>query len=429
MNFYLQLRSMTDIQTLLHSFDSLFTDTTMSVHIMAWIPIRYKCGAPGWRQLIDQETIWNTKQIREKIQQLRTSAIQYPEESDNWQPAVFVEISKKHSEVYQCGPYRIVYTEPPVSATYELTVVRPVKKLGLDEYHLDEHLIDLLSDPHQWVLIAWSPGEWKSTFAQALTEHLATKNLIIKTIEAPRDLQVPKTITQLSFFHASPSEIKDILLLSRPDITIFDEVRNHDDFHLYKDMRLAWIGMIGVMHATIPIDALQRFLHAVDLWSAAHVISCIVFIKAGGVHQILTLKQTVKVPLGMMAEDLARPVIEVTDAKTGEVTHEVYSFWEQVVVMPTDQLASKTTESTLLKHAAAWLTEQLERARRCPVLVTVDSPTAISVTIPKHNKWEIIWRNGDNIKQREKKLGCSITITTDDTMSRKESFWNRKRKK
>jgi ATPase len=56
------------------------------------------------------------------------------------------------------------------------------------------------------------------------------------------------------------------------------------------------------------------------------VISCIVFIKAGGVHQILTLKQTVKVPLGMMAEDLARPVIEVTDAKTGEVTHEVYSF-------------------------------------------------------------------------------------------------------
>jgi ATPase len=70
------------------------------------------------------------------------------------------------------------------------------------------------------------------------------------------------------------------------------------------------------MHATQPIDALQRFLHAVDLGSAAHVITCIVFIKAGQVEQLLTLKQTVKVPMGMMAEDLARPVIEVTDART-----------------------------------------------------------------------------------------------------------------
>ena len=88
---------------------------------------------------------------------------------------------------------------------------------------------------------------------------------MIKTIEAPRDLQVDKTITQLSFFHASHTEIKDILLLSRPDMSIFDEVRNQEDFHLYKDLRLAGIGMVGVMHATSPIDALQRFLSAVDL--------------------------------------------------------------------------------------------------------------------------------------------------------------------
>jgi len=159
-----------------------------------------------------------------------------------------------------------------------------------------------------------------------LIDHLAQKNLVIKTIEAPRDLQVDPTITQLSFFHASHQEIRDILLLTRPDVTIFDEVRNQEDFHLYKDLRLAGIGMIGVMHATQPIDALQRFLHAVDLGSTAHVISSIVFIKAGAVQQILTLHQTVKVPTGMQAEDLARPVIEVTDAKTGIMTHEVYSY-------------------------------------------------------------------------------------------------------
>lgn len=412
---------------LLNQLESLFDETTMSVHLLAWAPMRKKQWWPWWWS-IHKDTHARSKSTILAFVQSARSCVHALQESDNDDQAAFVEISRKHSEVYQLWPYRIVYTEPPVSAKHELTIVRPVKKLWLDEYALDDHIITLLSDPHQWVLIAWSPGEWKSTFAQALTEYLATKDLVIKTIEAPRDLQVPQTITQLSFFHASHAEIKDILLLSRPDMSIFDEVRNHEDFHLYKDLRLAWIGMIGVMHATVPIDALQRFLHAVDLWSAAHVISCIVFIKAWGVHQILTLKQTVKVPLGMMAEDLARPVIEVTDSKTGLVTHEIYSFGEQVVVMPTDQLATKSTESALLKHAAAWLTEQLERSRRCPVHVTVDSPTAITVTIPKYNKWEIIWRNGDNIKQREKKLWCAITITTDDTLSRQSGKDRRKRR-
>ncbi len=67
----------------------------------------------------------------------------------------------------------------------------------------------------------------------------------------------------------------------------------------------------------------------------------------------LTLKQTIKVPMGMMAEDLARPVIEVTDARTGIVTHEVYSYGEQVVVMPTDQLTRPENNSLILQYAAA----------------------------------------------------------------------------
>jgi ATPase len=175
------------------------------------------------------------------VQQIRSSAQADITEQINPDEPIFAEIQRTYSEVFQCGRYRIVYTKPPVSGADELTIVRPVKQLPLDAYDLDDHLISLITNPHNGILIAGAPGEGKSTFAQAVTSYLATKNLIIKTIEAPRDLQVDKTITQLSFFHASHQEIRDILLLSRPDITIFDEVRNHDDFHLYKDLRLAGI--------------------------------------------------------------------------------------------------------------------------------------------------------------------------------------------
>jgi len=67
---------------------------------------------------------------------------------------------------------------------------------------------------------------------------------VVKTIEAPRDLQVPDEVTQYSFSHGSHDEIRDILLLSRPDYTLYDEVRNVPDFHLFKDLRLTGIGLL-----------------------------------------------------------------------------------------------------------------------------------------------------------------------------------------
>jgi len=46
------------------------------------------------------------------------------------------------------------------------------------------------------------------------------------------------------------------------------------------------------------------------------------------------LQLTVKVPEGMESEDLARPVIIVTSFLTKEVEYEIYTFGEQIVVMP-----------------------------------------------------------------------------------------------
>lgn len=406
-----------NIANVLTHIATLFSPDTMSVHIKAGQFVRAKKGRPGAWILESLTQQWSKKELTE----LKNTMLQLIQTEQDHHESInaFVEIHRTYSYVLQLGPYRIVYTEPPVSEQTEFTIVRPVKKMSLEDYALEPILLQEIANPHHGILIAWSPGEGKSTFAQALTDHLTQQNLIIKTIEAPRDLQVDPTITQLSFFHASHQEIRDILLLTRPDVTIFDEVRNQEDFHLYKDLRLAGIGMIGVMHATEPIDALQRFLHAVDLGSTAHVISTIVFIKAGSVQQMLKLHQTVKVPTGMQAEDLARPVIEVTDVKTGAMTHEVYSYGEQVVVMPLEKLTTKK-QSIVYQHAQQSLQHSLTHARWVPLQVQVNSPQSITVYVPEEFKGEVIWKQGEHIKRRENKLGCSISIKTKEPDQREE---------
>ena len=146
---------------------------------------------------------------------------------------------------------------PPLSDGLEMTIVKPIKKLSMEEYNLNDETIDLLRNKAKWILVSGAPGSWKTTFAQALIEVYHKDNNIIKTIESPRDLQVSDDIVQYSFTYGSHDEVRDILLLSRPDYTVYDEVRNTSDFDLYKDLRLTWIGLVWVIHATRPVDSLS----------------------------------------------------------------------------------------------------------------------------------------------------------------------------
>ena len=131
--------------------------------------------------------------------------------------------------------------------------------------------------------------------------------------------------------------LHDILLLSRPDCTIYDEIRDTKDFKLYTDLRLAGIGLIGVIHSSTAIDAIQRFIGRLELGIIPSVLDTIIYMEAGEIAGVLEVKMTVKVPSGLMESDLARPVIEVKDFETGEVVYEMYTFGEQTVVIPLEE--------------------------------------------------------------------------------------------
>lgn len=326
-----------------------------------------------------------------------------------------MEIDRSLSKVIQMGLYRIVIVLPPLSDDYEITIVRPIKRLQFEDYNLDEKLIELLQTKSQGILVSWSPGSGKTTFTQALVDQYVNLKKIVKTIEAPRDLLVADEVVQYSFHHWTHDEVRDILLLSRPDFTVYDEIRNTSDFVLYKDLRLTGIGLIWVIHATQAIDSIQRFIGVLSLGMIPQVIDTVLFIKWWVVHTVYTLSFTVKTPSGMMSEDLARPVVEVKDFHTGQLVYELYSFGEQVVVMPLDQAGAIKSQSWASKLAERYIQDYFVDVLQYEYYISTKENT-IDIYVPFEEKWSLIGKWWDNIRILEKELAMRISVKTFDEL-------------
>jgi ATPase len=224
----------------------------MSLHIKENAPIIRKKGEPGNRKPVVDTAVMNKVEFKKLVDDI----YQEIESRDDG----FLEIDRKLSKILQLGPYRIVIVYPPLSDGLEMTIVKPIKTLEIEDYKLTPETFELLRYKSKGILVSGAPGSGKTTFAQALIDVYHRDNNIIKTLESPRDLLVSDDIVQYSFTYGTHDEVRDILLLSRPDYTVYDEVRNTSDFELYKDLRLTGIGLVGVIHATRPVDSIQRFL-------------------------------------------------------------------------------------------------------------------------------------------------------------------------
>jgi ATPase len=233
---------------------------------------------------------------------------------------------------------------------------------------------------------------------------------VVKTLESPRDLQVPSEITQYGPLEGSMEASADILLLVRPDYTIYDEVRKTRDFQVFADMRLAGVGMIGVVHANKPIDALQRLLGRVDMGMIPQVVDTVVFIEKGEVTHVLDVEFTVKVPSGMVEADLARPVIVVRDFESGQAEYELYSYGEQIVVMPVSR-EDKKPSWTL---ASREIEKEISHHVRGPFQVEMLTDSSAVIHVPHEEAARVIGKAGKNIDQIEKSLGLHIDVRTKD---------------
>ncbi|MHA2123942.1 MAG: ATPase, T2SS/T4P/T4SS family [Promethearchaeota archaeon] len=310
-----------------------FDDNTMSVHLKKNIAPYVKKGSPGNWHL---EKISNDPIPTKLIEDIILEIIENVREDEH----SFIEIEKVGAVVAQLREFRIVITRPPFSNDVEITAVRPLVNLKLSDYSIDIRLQRRLQKA-EGILVCGSPGAGKSTFCAALANYYLSQNKVVKTLESVRDLQVEPEITQYTKLEGNLENSADILLLVRPDFTIFDEVRTTKDFEIYADFRLSGVGMVGVIHSSSAIDAIQRFIGRIELGMLPSIIDTIIFIEGGDISSVLIIKMTVKVPSGLRDRDLARPVVEVRDYKSRQLEFEIYSFGQDIVINPIRPKISK----------------------------------------------------------------------------------------
>jgi len=372
-----------------------FTEDTASVHLREGVEAYAKRGRVGELKLVKiTDKPMTLEELREIAHEIIEAASQ--DEDSN------IEIERKGVTVVQLRDLRIAIAERPFSDRMEITAVRPIAKATLDDYGLSEELKKRFIEKQRGILISGPPGAGKSTFAASVANYLLENGYLVKTMESPRDLMVRDEITQYASLEGDMSLTADVLLLVRPDYTIYDELRKTSDFQVFADMRLAGVGMIGVTHATRPIDAIQRMIGRIELGVIPQVVDTVIFIDAGKVKKVYELEFKVKVPHGMVEADLARPVIEVKDFETKRVEYEIYTYGEQVVVMPVEE----TEENKLLKYAIESKIKDIVSAYE---IIPVSGTKAI-VKVAENEIPYLIGRKGKRIKQIEEELGVQIEV-------------------
>ncbi len=387
-----------------YDIESYFDERTMSVHLIEGIEPLAKKGTPGNFVLekISNEKL--DKTILGKVIDFLFSVKKNKRISN-------IEIAFEGCFVIMYKNLRIVITQQPISNKIEITAVRPIRKLSLSDYDISDDLINRLSNEAEGILIAGPPGSGKSTFASSIAEHYVLKNKLVKTLESPRDLQVPDSVVQYGSFKNGYERVSDLLLLVRPDFTIFDEVRKIKDFELFADLRLTGIGMIGVIHASKALDAIQRFIGKIELGMIPHIIDTVIFILEGKIKKIYELDLTVKVPSGMTEQDLARPIVEIKDFFSKETEYEIYSYGEENVIIPLENIDKKTgsTNNKINKLAEAKIKEIVNRFDS-QAEIKIVSNDRVKISVNKEVIPKIIGKGGSTISEIEKKLGISIDV-------------------
>ncbi len=383
-----------------NTLEKFFNDELItSVHIKQGIPIRIKKGLPGDTELISIGESIEEDEINKIIKDIEEFA-RISEKKDK-------QIIREGAKVIQLDKFRITITTPPFSDRAEVTIIKPIKKLQISDYDISKKLMNRIEQSAEGILVAGSPGSGKSTFASSLAEFYSSKSKIVKTIESPKDLQVNPEISQYGQLEGDFEKTAEILLLVRPDYTVFDEVRKTRDFIIFADLRLSGVGMIGVVHASNPVNAIQRFVERIEFGMISSVIDTVIFLKNGEISKTYQLELVMKVPTGMLEADLTRPVIEIRDFDDLKLEYEIYTYGEEKVIIPVIDIEKK---EIIEKEDVKQKLNKILSKYKNEIEVEMTTSKRATVKAEKQVIPKIIGKNGQEITRTEKELGIRIDV-------------------
>ena len=396
------------------ALENLLSDLTVStVFLKADCPPRVKRGHITELEVVELEMEEFSSSIIEEISQgLEITIEQHSETRSD----CFVEIDRHGCKVMQVGDLRVTISWPPFSDGWEMIVVRPVAQPDLDDYNLDENLLKLIADlQNQGTLVSGMPGSGKSTLASAIARWLDGEGAVVKTMESPRDLQLPQRVTQYAPLaeddrsRGSMELTADILFLARPDFIVYDEVRKTKDFEVFGDCRLAGLGLLGVTHSASALEAIQRMIGRVELGILAQILTTVIHVEKGKIGEVLQLAMTVKAPSGMQS-DLARPVIQVKRYPDGKVLNEIFSFGEQICIVDADGQAAGDEMSPMQLLAAAQLKDRLSEDYGIRIHHVKFSGGSVEVYPDESAIGVLVGQGGSTVKALEEQYEVKFSI-------------------
>ena len=187
---------------------------------------------------------------------------------------------------------------------------------------------------------------------------------------------------------------------------------------MFSDLRLAGVGMVGVVHANAPLDAIQRFIGKIELGMIPHILDTVVFVQGGEISKVYELEFKVKVPTGMTEQDLARPVIEVRTFENHNLEYEIYTYGEENIVIP----ISKEAKSGGIERLAESKIRETIRKFDSNAEIEIISNNKIRVRVSKDVMPSIIGRGGVTINDLEKSLGVHIDVEPKQVSSSEQWF-------
>ena len=316
------------------TIEKYFDENTLCV----WLKERAKPfarkGTPNNNSLVSlSENVLSEYELKRIAQEILERARRTPDG--------FIEIEKRGVTVVQIGAMRVSICRRPFSDGMEITAARPSRNSSLSDYKKCAAVKKLLDGGRKGILVVGKPGTGKTSVAQSIAVYLADRGCSVKTMESSRDLFVPDKITQYGELDGSMENTSEILLMMRPDCVIFDELRKSSDFNVYSELRLAGIGVVGVVHAGSAHDALFRFMSKTEFGVLSQVIDTIIAVKDGDIANIYDLKFEFRVPDSLPDDNdelPARPVISVINTETGQAESEIFRFdGESIVVRFTEE--------------------------------------------------------------------------------------------